>query len=103
MFGKIFAGLGNRLALALEIIGDRVAQTGMGDVMRRMRRHGEIATRQLVLALRPGLYAVELLCNRKVDGLMIADLEMQEGVILDAAPVPAVKRILADEIDRAAT
>src|SRR5690606_22813403 len=34
------------------------------------------------------------------DGLMVADLEMQERMILDATPVPAEKRIAADEIDR---
>ena len=56
---------------------------------------------QLVLALRAGLDAGEAVGNRIIDGLMVADLEMQEGVILDAAPVAAVERVGAAEINGA--
>jgi hypothetical protein len=37
----------------------------------------------------------------EIDGLIIAQLEMQAGVILDAAPVAAVKRLAPDEVQRA--
>ena len=73
----------------------------MGDVMRRLRRHRQVAARQLVLALRAGLDHLQPLGDREVDRLVVADLEMQEGVVLDAAPVAAVKRVRADEVDRA--
>src|SRR5580692_996521 len=66
-----------------------------------MSLRGNIAARELMLALRARLDAGELAANREFDRLIIADLEMQKWVILDAAPVAAVKREVADEIDRA--
>ena len=66
-----------------------------------MGRDRHVAARELVLALRAGLDAGEPARDREVDRLMVADLEMQEGVILDAAPVAAVERVRADEVDRA--
>ena len=54
-----------------------------------------------MLALRAGLDARELALDRKVDRLIVAQLEMQERVVLDRAPVPAVERVAADEVDRA--
>ena len=85
----------------LQVVGHRPAQAGMGDVVEGMGGDGQVAARQLVLPLRPGLDPLQPARQGKIDGLMIADLEMQEGVVLDAAPVPAVERLAADEIDRA--
>ena len=65
-----------------------------------MHRHRQIAARQLVFALRAGLDPGQALRDRPVDGLIIAQLEMQEGMILDAAPVAAVKRLAPDEVQR---
>ena len=71
----------------------------MGDVMHRMGGDGQVAARQLVLALCAGLDPLQPLRKRKIDRLMVADLEMQEGMVLDAAPVAAVERVAADEVD----
>ena len=62
----------------------------MRDVVHRRRGCREIAARELVLALRAGLDAGKAFCERKIDGLMVAHLEMQERMVLDAAPVAAI-------------
>src|SRR5580700_2250294 len=62
---------------------------------------GHIAARKLMLALRACLDADEFALDREFDRLVVADLEMQKRMILDAAPVAAVKREVADEIDGA--
>src|SRR5215467_1835068 len=54
-----------------------------------------------MLAAGAGLDAEKLVLDRIVDRLVVADLEMQERVVLNRAPVPAVERIRADEIDGA--
>ena len=59
----------------------------------------QVAARELVLALGAGLDARELVRDRVLDGLIVAELEMQERVMLDRAPVAAVERVAADEID----
>ena len=61
----------------------------------------QITAGKLVLALGACLDAGELVVNRELDGLVVADLEMQELVVLDGAPVAAVERLGADEIDGA--
>src|SRR5688500_280131 len=88
-------------ALAGEIVADRPAKAGMRDIMGGMRRHRQVTAGELVFALRSGLDPFQPFRKGEVDRLVIADLEMQEGMILDAAPVTAVERIAADEVDRA--
>ena len=63
-------------------------------------RHGQIAAGELVRALRAGLDARELVRNGEVDGLVVADLEMQAGVLLERAPIAAIERVGADEVQR---
>jgi hypothetical protein len=70
-------------------------------VVGRVRRDRQVAARELVLALRAGLDPFQAVCQGEVDGLVIADLEMQERVVLDRTPVPAVERLRPDEVDRA--
>ena len=62
--------------------------------------HRHIAARDLVFALRARLHAGKALCDRIFDGAVIAELEMQAGMILDRAPVAAEKSLAADEIER---
>ena len=62
---------------------------------------GPVAAGELVLALRARLDPLEAAGDGKVDRLVVADLEMQEGVVLDAAPVAAVEPPVADEVDGA--
>lgn len=67
--------------------------------MRRMGGHRHVTTRQLVLALGARFHPFQPLRQRKIDCLMVTDLEMQEGMILDAAPMATIKRIRAYEVD----
>src|SRR3981081_1571755 len=76
-----------------EIVRYRAAQIGVGDVMRGIGGLRQISARELVLALRAGLYRFQAAPDRKVDGLVIADLEMQKRMMLDRAPVAAEQRI----------
>src|SRR5215470_19344086 len=92
---------GDMTALVLEEVGDGAAQRRIGDVMRRMRRYRHIAARDLVLSAGAGLDAGELVLDGVLDRLIIADFEMQERVLLDAAPVAAEQRVGADEVDGA--
>ena len=55
--GEFAAGLGDIGALALEVIGNRPAQAGICDKMRRPCRLRKISARELVLALGAGLDA----------------------------------------------
>ena len=61
--------------------------------MGRIGGDRHIAARELVFALRAGLDHRELVGDRIVDRLVIADLEMQERVMLDRAPMAAVERV----------
>ncbi len=61
----------------------------------------QVAARDLVLALRAGLDRLQAARNRKIDRLVVADLEMQERVMFDRAPVAAEQGVGADEIDGA--
>ena len=71
----------------------RAPQAGVGDVMRRIGGLRQIAAGDLVLALRAGLDAFRAPRDRKIDGLIIANLEMQERMMLDRAPVAAEQRV----------
>src|ERR1700722_11318908 len=88
-------------AFAPQILVDGPAQTGVGNVMRRISGLRKIAARELVLTLRTGLDGLEVPLNRKIDRLIVADLEMQERVMLDRAPVTAEQGIGPDKIDGA--
>src|SRR6187551_1609964 len=61
----------------------------------------EIAARQLVLPLRSSLDPHQSMRNRIVDRLIVTQLEMQKGVMLDCTPISAVEGVGADEMDRA--
>ena len=90
---KLFAGRLHIGPLAREILGDRPAQRRIGDEMRGIGGVRQIAARELVLALGAGLDARELVGDRVIDGLIVAQLEMQKRMVLDGAPVAAVERI----------
>src|SRR5438270_9917548 len=70
-----------------EIVLHRAPQAGIDNVMRGVGGLRQVTARDLVLALRAGLDPLKAARNRKIDGLVIADLEMQERVVLDGAPV----------------
>ena len=88
-------------ALLVEEALDGLAKSGVRDPMGGVGRRRHVAARELVIALRAGLDAGELVLDRVVDRLMVADLEMQARVVLDRAPVAAIDAIAADQIERA--
>ena len=55
-----------------------------------------------MLALRSGLDTREPAFDRKVDRPIVARLEVQKAVELDAAPVTAVERVRAQQVEGAA-
>ena len=61
----------------------------------------QVAAREFVLALRAGFDPLEPVCDRIVDRLVVAELEMQKRMVLDRAPIAAIERVGADEIDGA--
>src|SRR5262249_22129711 len=65
-----------------------------------MGRHRNIAPRDLVLALRTGFDPGQAMRDRVFDRLIITELEVQKRVVLDGAPMPAIERVRADEVDR---
>src|SRR5215467_6612578 len=87
-------------ALALEIVIDRPPEAGIGYVVRRIGGVRQIAARELVLALGAGLDAGEPAVDRIFDRLIVANLEMQERMMLDRAPMAAEQRVVADKVDR---
>src|SRR5262245_30512340 len=93
-------GLHMRALMAQKIL-DRAAQPRIGDVMRRIGRGRHVSARELVRAAGAGLDPLKLAVDRELHGLVVADLEVQKGVMLEAAPVAAEQRVGADEIDRA--
>ena len=84
-----------------EKLGHRVPKSLMGDVVGGMGGDRNIAAGQLVLTLGAGFDTREIIGDGVVNGLMIADLEMQETMVFDAAPVAAKKRVRAYEVDGA--
>ena len=73
----------------------------MRDQVAGVREHRLEAARELVLALGAGVEAREALADAEVDALVVAGLEMQLRVVLGAAPVAAVERVGADDVERA--
>src|SRR5436190_4852695 len=87
--------------LALEVIGNSVARSRVGDEMGRIGGGRTIAPGKLVLSLRAGLDAGEAMRERPFDGLVVTKLEVQEGLLDGRAPVPPVERVRPDEVERA--
>ena len=73
------------LPLIIEIASHGLSETRIGDPMHRVGGRRHVAARQLVIALGPRFHASELPFDREVDRLIVADLEVQERVMLDLA------------------
>src|SRR5262245_17784076 len=99
--GQLLDRRGHVGALALEEVVDRATQLGIVDVMRRVGRDWHITACDLVLALGAGFDPSELVLDRVLDRLVVAELEMQERMVLDAAPVATEQGLGADEVDGA--
>ena len=55
--------------------------------MQGMGGHGQIASGQFMRTLGAGFYPLQSLRDGEIDGLIIAQLKMQAGEILGAAPI----------------
>src|SRR5208282_403863 len=88
----------DRTTLAFEEILDRVPEAGIANPMRAVGGGGEISPLNLVRALRSGLDALQSARYGEIDGAVITRLEMQEGEVSGAAPVAAIERILAHQV-----
>src|SRR5262245_11645760 len=97
-FGEFLAGGIDVGALALEVVGDRTPQGRVGDERCRVRTGRQIAAGKLVLALGAGLDPRQPMRNGKLDRLVVADLEMQTGVVLDGAPIAPVETVATDQM-----
>jgi len=62
--------------------------------VRRDRRHRLEAARHLVLALRAALDQAQAQRDRRLDGLVVADFEVQARHVFERAPVAAVQPLL---------
>ena len=91
-FAELFDLLSHGGALMLEEIRDRPPQLRIHDLVRRIGGGRQIAAGDLVLTLRARLDPGELVLDGVLDRLIIADLEMQERMLLDGAPVAAEQR-----------
>src|SRR5438045_154676 len=69
--------------------------------MRRVGGLRQVTARDLMFSLCAGLDRFQAASNCEIDRLIIADLKMQERMMLDRAPVPAKQGLGADEINRA--
>src|SRR4051812_16683960 len=88
--GKLLAGGTDISALARQIVRDATPQRRVGDEMGGIGGDRPVATGELVLALGAGFDAGQLMLDRVIDRLVVADLEMQERVVLGRAPIAAI-------------
>ena len=70
----------------------------MGDPVGRAGEDGDVAARKLVAALGASLDILQAAFNRKIDGLVIAGLEMQHRAVVAAPPVAAIERVGTDQV-----
>ena len=67
--------------------------------MRRIGRGRHVAARDLVLALGACFNPRYFVGDRIIDGLVVAELEVQERMMLDRAPVAAEQGMRAEKVD----
>ena len=85
---------------AFQIVLDRARKARMREPVRRKRLDRHQPAKQLVLALRSALEALEPVRDRELDRLVIAGLEMKQRHVLDRAPVPSVESAAGNEVER---
>ena len=73
--------------LVVEVVSDRIPQALVGDPVRGIGGHGQVAAREFVRPLGTGLDALQSVGDGVVDGPVVAGLEVQEAMLLDTAPV----------------
>src|SRR6476661_2683043 len=89
-----------RLAgLLLQEAGDGGAEGAVGDQVGAPGPDRGVAAVQLVGPLRAGFDARDAVRDRVVDRLVVAALEVEEAVLLEAAPEPAVEGVGAAQVE----
>ena len=76
-------------------------KAGIGDPMRAVGRHRQIAALHFVRPLRAGLDPLQAALDRELDRAVIAALEMEERVFAVAAPIAAIDRVAAEDVEGA--
>ena len=99
--GQVSIEAGDHFAFAREKTLDRFAQPWIGNPVSGICFHGQVTASQLVLALGAGFDARQSGGDSEVDRLIVANLEMQRGVMFYRSPVAAVEAIAADKVERA--
>src|SRR5262245_42422096 len=101
VFGERLLVAGDLATLAVEIVGDGPAESRVGEPVGGVGDRRAIAAGDLVLALRTGFHPLEAVADPPLDRLVVAELEMQERMVLDRAPIAPVERVRADEVEGA--
>src|SRR5437868_1311280 len=73
------------------MVADGPVEPGVGESVRRPGQGGEETARQLVLASGSALEDLEAAGDAVRDGVVVADVEVQERMLLQASPIPAVE------------
>lgn len=98
MLRENFDFMFHRCAFADEIIRNALHQAGMGEPMGGMGDDGLITAGELVLTLSarfdPGKTPLQCSFNR----LIIAQLEMEEGLVDKRPPIPTIECLTADKV-----
>src|SRR5262249_8067216 len=80
---------------------DGGCEAGIGDEVQAGGVDGQIAARDLVLALSAGLHASDFILDGEFYGLIVTGLEVKELVGAVGTPVSAIQRLPANEVERA--
>ena len=91
----------NIASFLVQKAGYRIAKPWVRNPMGAIGRLGQIASHNFVASLSAGFYAFQTPGDGIVDGLVVADFEVQKPVIFDASPVTTKQRIAANEVKRA--
>ena len=87
-------------AFFIEVALHRRAESGVADEVSAVGGLGQVPPGNFVSALGAGLHPVEAAVDGKIDGLVVADFKVQEGVVFGAAPVAPIQRMRANEVER---
>ena len=91
--------LTNVIPFAFQIALDRVAQPCISNPMCRVGCARAVAPGNLMSSLGARFDPIQAVRDGEVDRLVVADLEVQEAMILDATPVAAEQSVGADEVE----
>ena len=91
----------DRIPLSCKKVSNQARKSRVADVMARVGERWREAANALVLAARSWLEEAHALTDTLVDGVVVANIEVQEWLIAarDHAPVSAIKRALLRDVE----